>query len=168
MYQATTVPGAAFHTTHARCRAVCVADKFREHRFDGVDDEEDRPLIAQFCGNCPETVVSHIRGQGSKAGSAYTSISGRFLVRGVDPNRRATKCTSSVLLQTSGAVVPPVHTSVAWKMLQMEEVTAKSSTTLSPQLSDTSASRPRAVCRSKISAYVQASFGTTILSCAVV
>lgn len=33
--------------------------KFREHRFDGVDDADDRPLIAQFCGNDPDTVVSH-------------------------------------------------------------------------------------------------------------
>ena len=46
-----------------RCRAVRVTDKFRENRFDGVDDDEDRPLIAQFCGNCPETVVSRVRGR---------------------------------------------------------------------------------------------------------
>ena len=38
-----------------------MTDKFRENRFDGVDDVEDRPLIAQFCGNCPETVVSRVR-----------------------------------------------------------------------------------------------------------
>lgn len=37
------------------------AGKFRAQRFDGVDDQEDRPLITQFCGNDPNTVVRAAR-----------------------------------------------------------------------------------------------------------
>lgn len=37
------------------------AGKFRARRFDGVDDQEDRPLITQFCGNDPNTVVRAAR-----------------------------------------------------------------------------------------------------------
>lgn len=37
------------------------AGKFRAGRFDGVDDQEDRPLITQFCGNDPDTVVRAAR-----------------------------------------------------------------------------------------------------------
>ncbi|CAM9162776.1 unnamed protein product [Choristocarpus tenellus] len=42
------------------------ADKFRKQRFDGVDESADRPLIVQFCGNDPGTLVQaarHIEGR---------------------------------------------------------------------------------------------------------
>lgn len=35
--------------------------KFRDGRFDAVDAQADRPLIAQFCGNDPDTVVRAAR-----------------------------------------------------------------------------------------------------------
>ncbi len=44
----------------ARRRPVS-AEKFRERHFDGVDEREDRPLITQFCGNNPDTVVRAAR-----------------------------------------------------------------------------------------------------------
>ncbi|CAM9549783.1 unnamed protein product [Ectocarpus sp. 12 AP-2014] len=46
---------------HAEKFAPDNAEKFRRRRFDGVDDEEDRPLIVQFCGNNPDTVVRAAR-----------------------------------------------------------------------------------------------------------
>eukprot|EP00903_Cladosiphon_okamuranus_P009585 g9125.t2 len=46
---------------HAEKFAPDNAGKFRARRFDGVDDQEDRPLITQFCGNDPSTVVRAAR-----------------------------------------------------------------------------------------------------------
>eukprot|EP00752_Nemacystus_decipiens_P010181 g9072.t3 len=46
---------------HAKRFAPDNAGKFRAQRFDGVDDQEDRPLITQFCGNDPDTVVRAAR-----------------------------------------------------------------------------------------------------------
>lgn len=42
-------------------RPPASADKFRARHFDGVDELEDRPLITQFCGNNPDTVVRAAR-----------------------------------------------------------------------------------------------------------
>lgn len=45
---------------------TCLAVKFRAGRFDAVDAQADRPLIAQFCGNNPDTVVRaarHVEGR---------------------------------------------------------------------------------------------------------
>lgn len=45
---------------------ACPAVKFRAGRFDAVDAQADRPLIAQFCGNDPDTVVRaarHVEGR---------------------------------------------------------------------------------------------------------
>ena len=40
---------------------LSLAVKFRARHFDGVDEREDRPLITQFCGNDPDTVVRAAR-----------------------------------------------------------------------------------------------------------
>ncbi|CAM9364638.1 unnamed protein product, partial [Hapterophycus canaliculatus] len=37
------------------------AGKFRKRHFDGVDEQGDRPLIVQFCGNDPDIVVRAAR-----------------------------------------------------------------------------------------------------------
>lgn len=43
--------------TCAICAPSTRTVKFREQRFDGTGEQEDRPLIVQFCGNDPDTVV---------------------------------------------------------------------------------------------------------------
>ncbi|CAM9668557.1 unnamed protein product [Pylaiella littoralis] len=51
---------------HAAKFAPESAVKFRDGRFDAVDAQADRPLIAQFCGNDPDTVVRaarHVEGR---------------------------------------------------------------------------------------------------------
>ncbi|CAM9673691.1 unnamed protein product [Discosporangium mesarthrocarpum] len=42
---------------HSGQFAEPAADKLRETRFDGVNDISDRPLVIQFCGNDPDTLV---------------------------------------------------------------------------------------------------------------
>lgn len=57
------MPRSSVLTTRAVGLSVSsrAAGKFRAGRFDGVDDQEDRPLITQFCGNDPDTVVRAAR-----------------------------------------------------------------------------------------------------------